>query len=198
MITKFSKWMTTFLIHERSISEQDAEIYQYGVEITISSILNIILIMLVSILTKNIVSGIFFLGAFVSLRQFSGGYHATTYFRCNVVFLFTYIIILLLSRYIVISFWVNCILVLLGVIVLMLFAPVTNIHKPLTKDECRKHKRNALVIYIILAVMGLLIFEFTPYYSRVLIFTLMSIMMLIIVEIFMQRSGLHEGKKDSC
>ena len=198
MITKFSKWMTTFLIRERSISEQDTEIYQYGIEITISSILNIFLIIIVSILTKNVVAGMVFLSVFIPLRQFSGGYHATTYFRCNVVFLFTYIIILLLSRYVVISFWVNCILVLLGVIVLMLFAPVSNIHKPLTKDECKKHKRNALVIYIILAVMGLLIFEFTPYYSRILIFTLMSIVMLIIVEIFIQRSGLHEGKEDSC
>lgn len=193
MITRLSQRITEFLIREKSISEKDAEIYQYGVEITISSLLNIILVMLVSAVVQSIISGIVFLSVFITLRQFSGGYHAKTYFRCNAVLVVTYVAVLLLSRYVVISFWVDCILILLGVITLILFAPVPNIHKPLTKDECRNHKRNALVIYILISVIGLLILEAAAYYSRLLIFTLMSIVMLIIVEILMQRSGLHEG-----
>ena len=193
MITRLSQRITEFLIHEKSISENDAEIYQYGVEITISSLLNIILVMLVSAVVQSIISGIVFLSVFITLRQFSGGYHAKTYFRCNAVLVITYIAVLLLSQYVVISFWVDCILILLGVIALILFAPVPNIHKPLTKYECRKHKKNALVIYIIISVIGLLILDAAAYYSRLLIFTLMSIVMLIIVEILMQRSGLHEG-----
>lgn len=192
MITSLSQRITEFLIREKSISEKDAEIYQYGVEITISSLLNIILVLLASAAAKNIISGIVFLSVFITLRQFSGGYHATTYFRCNAVLLITYVAVLLLSRYVVISFWVNCTLVLLGVMALILFAPVPNIHKPLTKDECRKHKRNALIIYIVISVIALLILDAAPYYSRLLMFTLMSIVMLIIVEILMQRSGLHE------
>lgn len=198
MIDRLSKWVTAFLIRERSISEENAEIYQYGVEITLSSIFNIVLIMLVSIFAKSILSGMIFLILFIILRQFSGGYHATTYFRCNTIFLLTYIFVLLMSRYVVISFWANCIFVLLGIIVLLLFAPVPNVHKPLTRDACKKHKRNAIIIYVLFSLIELLLFEAVPYYSRVLFFTLMAIMMLIIFEIFMQRSGLHESTKNGC
>lgn len=198
MIDRLSKWVTAFLIRERSISEENAEIYQYGVEITLSSIFNIVLIMLVSIFAKSILSGMIFLILFITLRQFSGGYHATTYFRCNTIFLLTYIFVLLMSRYVVISFWANCIFVLLGIIVLLLFAPVPNVHKPITGDACKKHKRNAIIIYVLFSLIELLLFEAVPYYSRVLFFTLMAIMMLIIFEIFMQRSGLHESTENGC
>lgn len=198
MIDRLSKWVTAFLIRERSISEENAEIYQYGVEITLSSIFNIVLIMLVSIFAKSIPSGMIFLILFITLRQFSGGYHATTYFRCNTIFLLTYVFVLLMSRYVVISFWANCIFVLLGIMGLLLFAPVPNVHKPLTRDACKRHKRNAIVIYVLFSLIELLLFEAVPYYSRVLFFTLMAIMMLIIFEIFMQRSGLHEVTKNGC
>lgn len=198
MIDRLSKWVTAFLIRERSISEENAEIYQYGVEITLSSIFNIVLIMLVSIFAKSILSGMIFLILFITLRQFSGGYHATTYFRCNTIFLLTYVFVLLMSRYVVISFWANCIFVLLGIMGLLLFAPVPNVHKPLTRDACKRHKRNAIVIYVLFSLIELLLFEAVPYYSRVLFFTLMAIMMLIIFEIFMQRSGLHEVTKNGC
>ena len=198
MIDRLSKWVTAFLIRERSISEENAEIYQYGVEITLSSIFNIVLIMLVSIFAKSILSGMIFLILFITLRQFSGGYHATTYFRCNTIFLLTYIFVLLMSRYVVISFWANCIFVLLGIIVLLLFAPVPNVHKPITGDACKKHKRNAIISYVLFSLIELLLFEAVPYYSRVLFFTLMAIMMLIIFEIFMQRSGLHESTENGC
>lgn len=198
MINRLSKWVTAFLIRERSISVENAEIYQYGVEITLSSIFNIVLIMLVSIFAKSIPSGMIFLILFITLRQFSGGYHATTYFRCNTIFLLTYVFVLLMSRYVVISFWANCIFVLLGIMGLLLFAPVPNVHKPLTRDACKRHKRNAIVIYVLFSLIELLLFEAVPYYSRVLFFTLMAIMMLIIFEIFMQRSGLHEVTKNGC
>lgn len=198
MIDRLSKWVTAFLIRERSISVENAEIYQYGVEITLSSIFNIVLIMLVSIFAKSIPSGMIFLILFITLRQFSGGYHAITYFRCNTIFLLTYVFVLLMSRYVVISFWANCIFVLLGIMGLLLFAPVPNVHKPLTRDACKRHKRNAIVIYVLFSLIELLLFEAVPYYSRVLFFTLMAIMMLIIFEIFMQRSGLHEVTKNGC
>lgn len=193
MIAKISQQITDFLIRQNSISAYDEEIYRYGVEITISSLLNIFLVIILSVVTHNTFSGIVFLTVFIILRQFSGGYHATSYFRCNAVLVITYIAVLILSQYVTISFWVNCVLILTGAIAVILFTPVINIHKPLTKDECSKHKKNSLVIYIIISVIGLLILDKAAYYSRLLIFTLMSIVMLIIIEIIMQRSGLHEG-----
>lgn len=198
MIKKIAKQITMFFIHQKSISEKDMEVYQYGAEITISSLLNIILVMLVSIATNDIISGIIFLNIFIILRQFSGGYHATTYFRCNIVFLITYITVLLMSKYIIVSFWINCTFSLLGIIAMVLFAPVPNIHKLLEEDECKIHKRKSIISYIAFSIIGIIIAEICDFYSKVIFFTLMSIVILIIIEIFMQRRGLHESSKDSC
>lgn len=193
MIATLSNKITSFLLQEKSIQESDYDIYQYGIEITISSILNVVLILLVSIITKTMISGMIFFSIFVILRQFTGGYHASTYFRCNTILVATYISVLLLSRYVVLSFWIYCLLILSGLLPVTIFAPVRNKHKQLTRDECSKHKRTAIIIYSVLSFTGLLIFEMYAYHSRVLIYTLMSIVMLIIIEILMQRSGFNEG-----
>lgn len=90
MINHISKIITNFFLQQKSISEDEKEIYQYGVEITISSILNILLILLLSILVRSVLSGIVFLVCFIYVRRYTGGYHAETYFRCNSALCITY------------------------------------------------------------------------------------------------------------
>lgn len=81
MIVKLSKLITKVLLNQKSISEKDIDIYQYGIEITISSLLNIALIVIVSLITNSLFSGLIFLSTFILLRQFTGGYHAESYFK---------------------------------------------------------------------------------------------------------------------
>lgn len=119
MIVKLSKLITKVLLNQKSISEKDIYIYQYGIEITISSLLNIALIVIVSLITNSLFSGLIFLSTFIILRQFTGGYHAESYFKCNTVFVSTYILVLLLSRLICLEFRAGCIILLLGVLVVI-------------------------------------------------------------------------------
>lgn len=98
MINYISKMITNFFLQQESISEDEKEIYQYGVEITISSILNILFVLLLSILFRSLLSGIVFLMCFIYVRRYTGGYHAETYFRCNSALCITYIVVFLISR----------------------------------------------------------------------------------------------------
>lgn len=119
MIVKLSKLMTKVLLNQKSISEKDIDIYQYGIEITISSLLNIALIVIVSLITNSLFSGLIFLSTFILLRQFTGGYHAGSYLKCNTALASTYILVLLLSRLIFLEFRAGCIILLLGVLVVI-------------------------------------------------------------------------------
>ena len=196
MIVKLSKLITKVLLNQKSISENDIDIYQYGIEITISSLLNIALIVIVSLITNSLFSGLIFLSTFIILRQFTGGYHAESYFKCNSVLVLTYILVLLLSRLICLEFRAGCIILLLGVLVVIFFTPVYNAHKELSRSEYRKSKKISIILYLLFSVTSIIIFQFNQYYGRVFIFTLGSILILIIIEIFLQRRGFHESKKD--
>lgn len=198
MIVKLSKLITKVLLNQKSISEKDIDIYQYGIEITISSLLNIVLIVVVSLITNSLFSGLIFLSTFILLRQFTGGYHAKNYFKCNTVLVLTYILVLFLSRLICLEIRAGCIILFLGVLVVIFFTPVYNAHKELSRSEYRKSKKIAIILYLLLSVVSIITFQFNQYYGRVLIFTLGSVLMLIIIEMFLQRRGFHKSKKDCC
>ena len=94
-------------------------------------------------------SGATFLLVFILVRQYTGGYHADTYVRCNAAFVLTY----LLS----VGIWIFCRahdlkvavwFILLGAYIAMAaIAPVENKNKPLDDEEVKKYKWKSIVIY---------------------------------------------------
>lgn len=72
------------------------EIYVYGFELIISSIIETGALLLVGFLIGKFVETILFLVSFSSIRFFSGGYHANSYFKCFAVTLVNYFLVLLL------------------------------------------------------------------------------------------------------
>lgn len=73
------------------------EIYVYGFELLLSSLLETGAIILIGCLLGKFTETILFLLSFSSIRFFSGGYHAKSYLKCFVVTLISYILILLIT-----------------------------------------------------------------------------------------------------
>ena len=63
MISHISEQMLQYLLKSRVIndSDEEKEYYRYGIEITISSLLNIILIIGIGIIFRNVFESIIFL-----------------------------------------------------------------------------------------------------------------------------------------
>ena len=81
-------------IYVNKIIEQDMiAVCEYGVELVLAGIVNIIVILFVSVLLHSMLYGIIFLLILISTRAFMGGYHATTHIRCNISMVCIYIII---------------------------------------------------------------------------------------------------------
>ena len=101
MISKVSSNILNYLIRNEVINdtEEERNYYQYGIEITISSALNFFLVFLIGAVTRNILESIVFMIFFVPIRQITGGYHAKTYFRCNLYLCMVFVSILLLYRF---------------------------------------------------------------------------------------------------
>ena len=135
-------WIVKKLEHNNAElnKTESQEICAYGIEITLSTIVNYVLLFAIGLVFKSIISSVIFGIVFTTIRHYIGGYHCTTYLRCNLTFCGIFISVLLLGR--ILLNWVNIsmlilILLLIGLGVWCL-GPVENKYKPVTDDQLQQ------------------------------------------------------------
>lgn len=84
--------ITDTLWEQGIIQEEDIDKCLYGLDVFISSTLEIASILIIAIAMRNFLQTLLFFAAFVPLRIYAGGYHADTKLRCYFVSLATYAI----------------------------------------------------------------------------------------------------------
>lgn len=191
MIEKISKKMLSFVAVYVPMDEDAADVYQYGIEISISTVLNILITMMIAFAIGKPLSGIFFLTCMVLVRSYSGGYHAESYFKCNctmvVMFLITICISKILILFNLVEFHIMSSVLMLAFLPLYAFSPVKNKHKPLSDKKAKKCRIVSIILYILIGLIGLYLVFVAPLYGSILIITLIEISVMIIFEIFLQR-----------
>lgn len=149
----------------------------------------------ISLLLGDIVSGIIFLMFFIPLRTYCGGYHATSYLRCNIVFSVTYAMVFFISVLLSPVFKSNLniaeAILMLGFIPVLVFSPVKNKHKSLSASTAKKCRIISILIYIVLALISIF-FCIRETYGSIMVITLTAVSVMILIEIFMQRRGYHD------
>lgn len=185
MISKLSKKILKFLIDNGVVADtaDDREYYRYGIEITVSSILNIVLIMLLGVIYHSVIESLMFLFTFITLRKFTGGFHADTYFKCNASFCLVYTLVIAAYRYIKFDYSSLICVVLLAfdLAVIAVFCPVENVNKPIPQERRPKLKILSAVLFIIYAVIGMILTTMKIKYGILIIYTLTSVSLLIIL-----------------
>ncbi len=88
MIKKLSTLIFNQFVKHNIISEDAQDVYTYGVEITISSLIRFILVTIIGIIFKSLMQAMIFYVIFVALRSMTDGYHASIYLKCNTIFSF--------------------------------------------------------------------------------------------------------------
>ena len=88
---KISQIIVCFISRNMTIDDEEMlDVYKYGIEITLSSVLNFVLIIISSLILRDLSAGLIFMALFIFLRSYTGGYHAETYLRCNIAFVCTF------------------------------------------------------------------------------------------------------------
>ena len=180
MLGYLSNHLVDFLLHKGTVREEDRDIYVYGYQIIISSMFGIILVLILGVFLKCLPESLTFLVVFIITRQYCGGYHARTFFKCCVLFIFSYLAILLLTELIIdriVIYQIICLL-LIYIITIFKYAPVENENKRLSgKAKASNRKKSiALSLFWSLIAIGL--------YSRLHALSLMIVLTLILVTIF--------------
>ncbi len=198
MIKQISKHIYNFMSRHFKVEPELKDVYIYGIEITVSTALNVCLVMLAAVLFRSPLSGVCHLGCIIILRSFCGGYHANSYFKCNCLMVIFFIISLfggkLLVYFNLTNFKLMSILLMLTFLPIYAFAPVKNKHKILSENKAKKCRILSIIIYIILSLLGLYLSYFGYLYGSIIIVTLIEISGSILVEIYMQRRRNDENK----
>ncbi|MDE7234625.1 MAG: accessory gene regulator B family protein, partial [Ruminiclostridium sp.] len=163
--------------------------YEYGVEITIFTLLNILLIIAAGIAVSDMISGAVFLAVFIPLRLLVGGYRAKTYFMCNALYLLTYLAVYYINSAAAafidgeLFSMLLTVLILLGIIPIIAFAPVKNPYKPLSDKHSRICRIIGIAVFILLSIVGLALYYGSIKYGSLMIITLVSVSVMILTDI---------------
>lgn len=158
-----------FIIHNRKIDDEEAEIVRYGLEMAVLKITFFAAALAVSLLINSFWQFIIFISLFSILRSYTGGYHAKTRIRC---FIQSMLLIIVAVVIINITQKITYIIVPLSVIALAagaaiwLLAPVDTKNKRLDFDEkvpLRKKTRITLIVEIIIGIASFILnFKIVP------------------------------------
>jgi len=200
MIRRFSEKILEYLIKSNVIenTDSDKEYYQYGIEITISSLHNIILILVIGILAHSFIESIIFLVCFMLIRQFTGGFHADTYFKCNLIFCISFIVVLILyyttAKYL--STYISILITFVCVSIFLIRCPIEHINKPIPDSRKVFHKIVAALLGAVYGAIGTALTAFSNRYGALVIYTLSLVTVLVLAAIIKERRVYDENSKN--
>ncbi|WP_304943243.1 accessory gene regulator ArgB-like protein [Vallitalea guaymasensis] len=156
MIYEFSNKISSKLIGKKIIKEDDKEVYTYGFEIIISSLLILIGMVILGIIFRCLLKVIVFILFFCSLRIQAGGYHAKSHWKCFIYFLLSCFLAILISH-LLLDFDKNLIIIILvlieSCIIIITYAPVDTVNKPLGSSEKVAYKKKSMITVIVQSII---------------------------------------------
>lgn len=201
IIEKLSNRVVRYLIHCNSIEDTDEyrDYYQYGVEITISSVLSVAAVLVIGILLHRFVAGILYLFLFMFIRRFTGGYHANTYFKCNITGCITFSSVIFLSsaaeKYDVFKY-LAYVFALISVLIILVCCPIENKNKPIAPSKIKRYKSISVIIALVYCILAGVTLYTSQFYGCLILFTLSLSAMLVIIEIIKEKRFNHNEVQD--
>jgi accessory gene regulator B len=146
IFAKLSHRIGDNLVRSNVVKEEDAEIYIYGINQILVSVLNVSSALIIGWIFGVLLEIAVFMTAYIPLRTFAGGYHAKTPIRCYIFSVILLIIVSSCMKYIFIAEWVYYAILATAALVVLILAPVEDKNKPLDETEHKVYKRRTMLI----------------------------------------------------
>lgn len=187
MINKLSSLISSKFVEHNIISKSVKDVYRYGIEITISSIIGFVITCLIGLLFRMLMQTMLFYVIFILLRSMTGGYHAKTYLKCNFIFSIITLFIVTFSKAayeMQISFGILTLLFLPSIAIFIWIAPVENVNKPIKAEKRVYWKSISIVTSVLLYLLSLLLYKSQhTLEATVIVITIFSVSILCMIPI---------------
>ena len=112
------------LVRSGIVKEEDAEIYIYGINQILVSVLNVSSALIIGLIFDMFLESVIFMAAYIPLRSFAGGYHAKTPVRCYILSLIMITVVLAGTKYLPFTNVVYYVILAVAVLIVLLLSPV--------------------------------------------------------------------------
>lgn len=169
------------LVNSQIIKAEDIEIYIYGINQILVSILNI-----ASALILGAIFGVFyeiavFMAAYIPLRTFAGGYHAKTPLRCYVFSMIMLAIVSVSLRYFCIADEAYYVILVISIVVILILSPVEDKNKSVNEIEYKIYiKRTAIIVATEFAIYLILKFVRLDNLSEAIIYSFAALSFMLV------------------
>lgn len=189
-----SAYLTNQCIQRNIITLDKKDVCKTGFELIIADAVNFFLVTFIGVATKSLTDSLIYLLLLWFVRRFSGGYHAKTYWRCRIVTVGTYLLILMTGKIINDNLLTYTIIFnLIALISMIIFAPVRHPNKELTDIEAKANKLFALLTTFIFSIASIALTILERKEGLIISLTLLAIAILMYIGLLVNRK---EGKRN--
>lgn len=153
---RLSVAITDSFIRNDIIPAKKKEIYKYGFEVLISTLVYTAIFIAISVITKTIVPSLVFWIGFFIVRTISGGFHAKTYLSCHLLFLINHLVAICILKLCPVAAQVPTayVLSMISAILMLIFAPVDHPNKPFIKSERKRFRKYSCIFAVLLLIVS--------------------------------------------
>lgn len=186
MIHKTAVNIINWQIEKGSLSEKERNKYVYAYEILLNQVINLSIAVLLALVSKEAIAVFLFLGIYIPLRKYAGGFHAKNNERCILYSSLVIMGVILLNKWL--SFYAESFETVMTVCTLLLLsfvwqvAPIDTENKKLEDAERNKYRKKVhmfCVMHIFLMIFNLLLVKRTDLCINILLAYITSCFVLI-------------------
>lgn len=184
MFNGISKSAANHLVRLGIVKDNNIDICSYGIYILLNTVLNFFTTILIGAIFNMVIESIVLLIAYIFLRSYGGGYHADSPFICYVISVAIIICSLSCVKFLDNTRYFYYLLLILGVGIVFILAPVENINKPLDRCECKTYRKmSCIVLFTELIILIVMDFIFQNIFKVIVIAIFVESIMLILGKI---------------
>lgn len=185
--------ITDYYIRKRIITEEKREIYSYGFKLITADVINYIIIISLGTIFNRLAESIIFLITLCGLRQFSGGFHAKSFWLCRLSMIITCLGVMLLTDIAICTGFGIIIIIsinIISIVFIAIFAPIAHPNKPLSDKQKRNNKIKSIITSIFLSIVSMIVVVAIDMKFGVTIsITLLAVVFLMIIGMAVRKGG---------
>lgn len=143
MFGNLSERITEWLLANETIPREDKEIYQYGIQQGLFTLLNFGTTVIIGLVSGLLWESMLFMTAYIPLRSYAGGYHAKTAVRCYFFSIVMMCAVLWVMGHVMYSGLICGCLTAISASLIWFLVPVEDKNKPLDDTEKVVYRRRA-------------------------------------------------------
>lgn len=162
MIARLSKRIAPFFVCNEIIKSEDKEVYEYGLQLLLSTVFNGVIALIIAVITKSVLQCICYLAVFIILRKSAGGFHAKTHLGCCCILAVVLSMFILFIKFAPTELYtvISIFAVVFSLIMIILFAPLEHKNKPIGEKDKKRLRKNSIIYTVFISAI-ILVLEVT-------------------------------------